>query len=106
VSPVLQVPIGLLTAAGSDTVATFGTAISGAIASGLSILPTLAIAMAVTILYVDVRIRDEQLAAAILGHLQRGIPANPWTLTETAARPGEAPWAAVGIPPDQHPPAS
>jgi MFS family permease len=104
VSPLLQVPIGLLTAAGDDHVATIGTAISGAIGSGLSILPTLATAITVTILYVDARIRDEQLAAAALGHLQHGIPANPWTVAETPAGPGEAPWAAVGIPPEQPPP--
>jgi hypothetical protein len=55
----------------------------------------------VTVLYADARIRDEQLAAAVLGHLQHRNPPNPWT---EAGRPGDIPWAGVGVPPEQQPP--
>ena len=101
VSPLLQVPLSLLTSAADDNVAAITTAMSAALGSALSILPTLLTAVTVTVLYVDARIRDEQLAPTVLGHLQHGTPANPWAET---GRPGDAPWAAVGIPPEQQPP--
>ena len=101
VSPLMQVPLSLLTSGGDDSVAAIGSAISAALGGALSILPTLLTTITVTVLYADARIRDEQLAVAVLGHLQTGHPANPWTSTP---EPGAAPWAAVGVPPAQPPP--
>jgi len=100
VSPLMQVPLSLLTSGGDDTVAAIGSAISAALGGALSILPTLLTTITVTVLYADARIRDEQLAPAILGHLQTGNPANPWTSTPA---PGAVPWADVGVPPAQPP---
>jgi hypothetical protein len=104
VSPVLQIPLSLLTAAGDESVRVTGTAVSSAIAAALSILPTLLTAITITVLYTDARIRDEQLAPAILGHVERGVPANPWIANAPTESPGAAPWAMVGVPPEQQPP--
>jgi hypothetical protein len=101
VSPLLQIPLSLLTSTSSETIAAIGSAISAALGAALSILPTLLTTITVTVLYADARIRDEQLAAAVLVHLQHRNPPNPWT---EAGRPGDIPWAGVGVPPEQQPP--
>ena len=103
VSPILQVPLSLVSASHDVSVWVIATTVSSALGSALYVLPWLLTAITVTVLYVDARIRDEQLAPAIIGHLQQRVPANPWTDVPAAGGAGDAPWAGIGIRPDQPP---
>jgi hypothetical protein len=104
VSPILQVPLSLISASGNEQVWVIATAVSSAVATALYILPTLLTAITITVLYTDARIRDEQLAPAIIGHVQQRVPANPWTDVPPPGGHGDAPWAGIGIRPDQQQP--